>query len=142
MVIDSIRDGIVIDHIKAGLGLEIYRLLKLGKLDCQVAIIQHATSQKGNKKDVIKIDSPIEIDLDVLGYLDPGCTVNVIRDSKVAEKYHPAIPETLTGVISCKNPRCITSAESDLPHVFRLTDKDAQVYRCIYCETMAKKIKI
>ena len=135
MVIDSIRDGIVIDHIKAGLGLEIYRLLKLSKLECQVAIIQNATSQKDSKKDVIKIDSPIEIDLDVLGYLDPGCTVNVIRDSKVSEKYHPAIPKTLTGVISCKNPRCITSVESDLPHVFRLTDKEKKVYRCIYCDT-------
>ena len=101
-----------------------------------------ATSQKGCRKDVIKIDSPIEIDLDVLGYLDPGCTVNVIRDSKVAEKYHPTIPETITGVISCKNPRCITSVENDLPQIFRLTDKESQVYRCIYCETMAKKIKL
>jgi len=141
MVIDSIRDGIVIDHIKAGRGMEIYRLLDLGKLDCQVAIIQRATSQKGGKKDVIKIDSPIAVDLDVLGYLDPNCTVNVIRDSKVVEKYHPEMPEKLTGVLHCKNPRCITSVESDLPHVFQLTDRENKVYRCIYCETAARKLK-
>ncbi len=141
MVIDSIRDGIVIDHIKAGRGMEIYRQLELGKLDCQVAIIQHASSQKGSKKDVIKIDSPITVDLDVLGYLDPNCTVNIIRDSKVAEKYHPTIPEKLTGVIRCKNPRCITSVEADLPHVFQLTDRENKVYRCIYCETAARKLK-
>ena len=141
MVIDSIRNGIVIDHIKAGRGMEIYRLLDLGKLDCQVAIIQRATSQKGGKKDVIKIDSPIAVDLDVLGYLDPDCTVNVIRDGKVVEKYHPEMPEKLTGVIRCKNPRCITSVEADLPHVFRLTDRENKVYRCIYCETAARKLK-
>jgi len=141
MVIDSIRNGIVIDHIKAGRGMEIYRLLELGKLDCQVAIIQRATSQKGGKKDVIKIDSPIAVDLDVLGYLDPDCTVNVIRDGKVVEKYHPEMPEKLTGVIRCKNPRCITSVEADLPHVFRLTDRENKVYRCIYCETAARKLK-
>ena len=141
MVIDSIRNGIVIDHIKAGRGMEIYRLLELGKLDCQVAIIQRATSQKGDRKDVIKIDSPIAVDLDVLGYLDPDCTVNVIRDGKVEEKYHPAMPEKLTGVIRCKNPRCITSVESDLPHVFRLSDRENKVYRCIYCETAARKLK-
>ena len=141
MVIDSIRNGIVIDHIKAGRGMEIYRLLELGKLDCQVAIIQRATSQKGDKKDVIKIDSPIAVDLDVLGYLDPECTVNVIRDSKVEEKYHPTMPEKLTGVIRCKNPRCITSVESDLPHVFQLTDRENKVYRCIYCESAASKLK-
>lgn len=141
MVIDSIRNGIVIDHIKAGRGMEIYRLLELGKLDCQVAIIQRATSQKGGKKDVIKIDSPIAVDLDVLGYLDPDCTVNVIRDGKVVEKYHPEMPEKLTGVIRCKNPRCITSVEADLPHVFQLTDRENKVYRCIYCETAARKLK-
>ena len=142
MIIGQIKEGIVLDHITAGRSMEIYNILKLDKLDCTVAMIQNAESQKMGKKDIIKISTPMDLNLDVLGYLDPGCTVNVIRDSKVAEKYHPAIPETLTGVISCKNPRCITSAESDLPHVFRLTDKDAQVYRCIYCETMAKKIKI
>lgn len=141
MVIDSIRDGIVIDHIHTGRGMEIYRLLELGNLDCQVAIIQHANSRKGGKKDVIKIDSPIAVDLDVLGYLDPSCTVNVIRGGKVAEKYHPAMPERLTGVIRCKNPRCITSAEADLPHVFQLTDREHKVYRCIYCETAARKLK-
>ena len=141
MVIDSIRNGIVIDHIKAGRGMEIYRLLELGKLDCQVAIIQRAASRKGDKKDVIKIDSPIAVDLDVLGYLDPECTVNVIRDGKVEEKYHPDMPEKLTGVLRCKNPRCITSVESDLPHVFQLTDRENKVYRCIYCETAARKLK-
>ena len=139
MVIDSIRNGIVIDHIKAGRGMEIYRLLELGKLDCQVAIIQRATSQKGDRKDVIKIDSPIAVDLDVLGYLDPDCTVNVIRDGKVEEKYHPAMPEKLTGVIRCKNPRCITTVEQELSHVFRLTDKQNRVYRCMYCETKANQ---
>lgn len=141
MVIDSIRDGIVIDHIKAGKGMVIYRLLELEKLNCQVAIIQNATSRKGGKKDVIKIDSPIAVDLDVVGYLDPTCTVNVIRDGSVAEKYNPRTPETLTGVLHCKNPRCITSVEGDLPHVFRLTDPENMVYRCIYCETKARRIK-
>ena len=141
MVIDSIRDGIVIDHIKAGMGMEFYRLLKLSKLECQVAIIQNASSQLRGKKDVIKIDSPITVDLDVLGYLDPDCTVNVIRGGTVTEKYHPHIPVTLTGVIRCKNPRCITAAEADLPHVFRLTDRENKVYRCLYCDTAARKIK-
>ena len=141
MVIDSIRNGIVIDHIKAGKGMTIYRLLELDKLNCQVAIIQNASSQKGARKDVIKIDSPITVDLDVLGYLDPNCTVNIIRDGSVAEKYQPQLPETLTGVLHCKNPRCITSVEADLPHIFRLTNQENKVYRCIYCETKASRIK-
>jgi len=139
MVIDSINDGIVIDHIRAGLGMELYRVLELDKLDCQVAIIQNAASRKLGKKDVIKIDSPIHVDLDVLGYLDPDCTVNLIRGGAVAEKYSLVLPATITGVIRCKNPRCITSVEPELPQVFRLTDKAHKTYRCIYCDTVAKR---
>ena len=139
MVIDSIRNGIVIDHIKAGKGMTIYRLLELDKLNCQVAIIQNASSQKGARKDVIKIDSPITVDLDVLGYLDPNCTVNIIRDGSVAEKYQPQLPETLTGVLHCKNPRCITSVEPELDQIFRLADEGRQIYRCIYCDSEKKK---
>lgn len=137
MNIDSIQNGYVIDHITAGKCMEIYRLLQLDKLDCSVAIIKNAVSQKSGKKDIIKIDELIDIDFDVLGYVDPGITVAIIRNGVKVEKRTAQLPELLTNVLACKNPRCITSTEQELKHVFRLTDREERVYRCIYCETKA-----
>lgn len=138
MNIDSIKNGIVIDHITAGKGMTIYRLLDLDKLDCSIAIIKNVNSRKLGKKDIIKVDSDINIDIDALGYIDPGVTVNVIKDGVLVDKKNISLPEKITNVIFCKNPRCITTTEQELPHVFRLTDKDNKVYRCIYCETKAE----
>ena len=138
MNIDSIKNGIVIDHITAGRSMEIYRLLGLESLDCSVALIKNVTSRKTGKKDIIKIDSDFDVDTDILGYVDPGVTVNIIRDGKIAEKRTLELPTELTDVLKCKNPRCITSTEQELPHIFRLTDKEHRVYRCIYCETKGK----
>ena len=138
MNIDSIKDGIVIDHITAGKGMSIYRLLGLDHLDCSIAIIKNVNSRKLGKKDIIKIDSDINIDIDALGYIDPGVTVNIIKDGVLVDKKNISLPEKITNVIFCKNPRCITTTEQELPHVFRLTDKDSKVYRCIYCETKAE----
>ncbi len=137
MIIGNIRDGIVIDHIPQGRGMELYSYLKLGRLDCEVALIKNAVSEKHGKKDIIKIGAPIEINLDILGFIDPHITVNIIRDGKRVEKKHPALPETIVHLIKCKNPRCITSCEQELPHVFRLTDKEHGIYRCMYCDTKA-----
>ena len=138
MIIGQIKDGIVLDHITAGKSMEIYNVLKLGKLDCNVAMIQNASSKKMGKKDIIKIGTLMDINLDVLGYLDPGITVNVIRDGKVDKRYHLWLPERVVGVIKCKNPRCITSVEVNAVHEFRLADKERKIYRCIYCEHEAK----
>ena len=137
MNIDSIQNGIVIDHITAGRGMKLYELLGLEKLDCSVAIIKNVHSQKQGKKDIIKIDADIPVNLDVIGYVDPGVTVNVIRDGALVEKKRIDMPETLTNVIFCKNPRCITSTEQELHHVFKLSDRKQKVYRCLYCETKA-----
>lgn len=139
MTIDSIKNGIVIDHIQAGKGMYLYEILGLEKLDCSVAIIKNVSSRKMGKKDIIKIDSMIDLDLDVLGYVDPGLTVNIIRDGKTIEKKNLKLPEMIRGVIKCKNPRCITSVEQELEHVFKLTDREKGIYRCIYCESKAKK---
>ena len=139
MNIDSIKNGIVIDHITAGLGMTVYNLLKLDELDCAVAIIKNANSRKMGKKDIIKIDADIELNMDILGYVDPGITVDIIKDSKLIEKKSIGLPEKLTNVIKCKNPRCITTTEQELPHIFKLTDKEKRVYRCIYCEAKAEK---
>ncbi len=139
MNIDSIKNGIVIDHITAGRGMEIYNLLRLSELDCSVAIIKNVHSTKLGKKDIIKIDSDFDIDMDILGYVDPDCTIDIIKDGKLAEKKHPELPELLTNVIFCKNPRCITTTEQELKHVFKLTDRENRVYRCLYCETKAGK---
>ena len=138
MNIDSIKNGIVIDHITAGRSMKIYRLLGLESLDCSVALIKNVTSRKTGKKDIIKIDSDFDVDTDILGYVDPGGTVNIIRDGKIAEKRTLELPTELTDVLKCKNPRCITSTEQELPHIFRLTDREHRVYRCIYCETKGK----
>ncbi|MBQ8288619.1 MAG: aspartate carbamoyltransferase regulatory subunit, partial [Clostridia bacterium] len=134
--IDSIKNGVVIDHIKAGEGMKIYHFLNLDKQDCTVAIIKNAASKEMGRKDIIKVDS--FIDLNALGYIDPNITVNVIRDGVRVEKYHPELPAKVINVVRCKNPRCITTTEQELPHVFKLTDRKRKVYRCIYCETMAK----
>ena len=138
MNIDSIHNGVVIDHISAGSGMKLYELLGLGKLDCQVAIIKNAGSHKMGKKDIIKIDAQIPVNLDIVGYVDPNATVNIIKDGALAEKRELKTPETLVNVIKCKNPRCITSTEQELDHVFKLVDKDEKVYRCIYCEAKAR----
>jgi len=135
--IDSIQNGIVIDHITAGRGMKLYELLELEKLDCSVAIIKNVHSLKQGRKDIIKIDADIPVNLDVIGYVDPGVTVNVIRDGVLVEKRRIDMPETLTNVIFCKNPRCITSCEQELKHIFKLTDRKNKVYRCLYCETKA-----
>jgi aspartate carbamoyltransferase regulatory subunit len=138
MIIGEIKDGIVLDHITAGKGMEIYNVLHLGQLDCTVALIKNAESPKLGKKDIIKISTLLDLDLDVLGYLDPGITVNVIRNSEVAERRKVALPQRVVGVIKCKNPRCITSVEQEIVHEFKLTDASKKVYRCIYCEQQAK----
>ena len=135
--IDSISNGIVIDHITAGRGMKLYELLGLEKLDCSVAIIKNVHSEKLGRKDIIKIDSDIPVSLDVIGYVDPGVSINIIRNGELIEKKRIEMPETLTNVIFCKNPRCITSTEQELKHVFRLTDRVNKVYRCVYCETKA-----
>ena len=137
MHIDSIRNGIVLDHIKAGKSMDIYRYLGLDSLDCSVAIIKNAPSHKQGRKDIIKIDSEMDLDLNILGFIDPQITVNIIKDGALIEKKHLTLPEQIRDVLKCKNPRCITSVEQELPHVFRLTDRDRAVYRCIYCETKA-----
>lgn len=139
MNIDSIKNGIVIDHIVAGKGMDIYNFLHLDRLDCSVALIKNVSSRKMGKKDIIKVDSEIDVDVDVLGYVDPGVTIDVIKDGNLIEKRKVELPEKLTNVIHCKNPRCITSVEQELPHIFRLTGEgDKKVYRCIYCETKAE----
>ncbi len=137
MNIDAIQNGIVIDHITAGRGMKLYELLGLEKLDCSVAIIKNVQSGKLGKKDIIKIDADIPVNFDVIGYVDPGVSVNIIRGGVLVEKRRIEMPEVLTNVIFCKNPRCITSVEQELKHVFKLTDKENKVYRCIYCETKA-----
>ena len=137
MTIDGIENGVVIDHIPAGRGMELYRYLGLDDLNCEVALIKNAPSRKRGKKDILKINENIELDFDLLGYIDPNITVNIIRDSARVEKRHPGLPATVRDVIRCKNPRCITSIEQELPHIFKLTDPAHGVYRCVYCETRA-----
>ena len=132
--IGGLHQGVVIDHIPAGGAMKIYDYLKLENLDAQVAIIKNATSQKMGRKDIIKIEGPITIDLDTLGVLYRGITVNIIENDEIVEKRGLKLPEKVTDIIRCKNPRCITSIEQELPHVFRLADPEEGVYRCIYCE--------
>ena len=141
MNIDGVTTGTVLDHIQAGRGWEIYNLLGLDKVDCTVAIIQRASSTKYGKKDIIKIDGDVDIDLDVLGYFDTKITVNKIKDKELVGKVKLKLPEKLTGVIECHNPRCITSVEQDIVHQFRLTDPERGRYRCVYCDTLYKEKK-
>ena len=137
MVIDAINNGIVIDHIAAGKAMELYGILGLGELDCTVAILKNVVSGKLGRKDIIKIDRDLNLDWDIIGYVDPNITVNIIKDGERVEKRQLKLPETITNVIQCKNPRCITSVERELPQVFHLTDRANRVYRCRYCETQA-----
>ena len=137
MTIDSIQNGVVIDHIPAGKAMALYQHLNLEQADCSVAILKNVPSQRLGRKDIIKIDDGMDIDWDVLGYIAPDCTVNVIRDGVISEKRHLALPEKLVNVIRCRNPRCITTIEQELPHIFKLTDGKKRVYRCIYCESRA-----
>ncbi len=137
--IGGLNQGIVIDHIEAGGAMKIYSYLNLEKLDCSVAIIKNAKSNKMGKKDIIKIDGSLDMDLDILGVLDRNITVNIIEDGKITLKRNLNLPEKVTNIIKCKNPRCITSIEQELPHIFRLTDRQKGVYRCIYCEQAFKR---
>ena len=137
MTIDSIKNGVVIDHIPIGKAMEIYRHLHMDKLSCSVAILTNVYSEKMGRKDIIKIDEDIELNWDVIGYLAPACTVNIIREGEGIEKRRIKLASQLTNVISCRNPRCITSIEQELPHVFKLVDEKKGLYRCIYCESKA-----
>ena len=138
MNIDSISNGIVIDHITAGRGMKLYELLGLNSLDCAVALIRNAGSSKTGKKDIIKIDADIPLNFDVIGFVDPGITVNFIKDGTIVEKRSIDTPAILKNVIKCKNPRCITTVEQELDQIFKLVDKENKTYRCIYCESKAK----
>ena len=138
MNIDGVNTGIVLDHIEAGKGWEIYNLLGLDELDCTVAIIQRVDSTKYGKKDIIKVDGDVELDLDILGFFDTKMTVNIVKDGKLVEKVKLKLPETLTGVIECKNPRCITSIEQEIVHKFKLADPEKGTYRCVYCDVIYK----
>ena len=141
MNIDGVNTGIVLDHIQAGKGWAIYNLLGLDKVGCTVAIIQRVSSEKYGKKDIIKVDGDVDIDLDILGYFDKNITVNMIRDRKLVKKVHLKLPERLTGVLRCRNPRCITSVEQEIVHDFRLVDPETKKYRCLYCDTVYKENK-
>ena len=134
MNIDGVKNGIVLDHIQAGKSMMIYELLRLDKVDNCVAVIQNASSEKYGKKDIIKIDDRIDIDLDILGYIDSNITVNLVKDGKLEKKLHLELPQTLRNVIKCKNPRCITTTEQEIVHTFRLVDPAKKAYRCIYCD--------
>ncbi|MBO7634515.1 MAG: aspartate carbamoyltransferase regulatory subunit [Lachnospiraceae bacterium] len=135
MNIDGITNGLVIDHIEAGKGMELYNALHLGDLECSVALIKNVVSHKMGKKDIIKVDEVIDVDLNVLGFIDPNITVNTIKNNEIVSKAHIELPQKVTNIIKCKNPRCITSVEQELPHVFKLTDPEKRIYRCVYCET-------
>ena len=138
MKIDSIKNGIVIDHIQAKKGMEIYEALNLNSLDCSVAIITNARSKKMGRKDIIKIDKDIEINMDMIGFIEPNATINIVKDDKLVDKYKVKLPETIINIAKCQNPRCITSVEKDLDQIFTLTDKENKVYRCKYCEMSLK----
>ena len=136
--ISGLNQGVVIDHIQAGGAMKIYEYLNMEKLDCQVAIIKNAKSNKMGRKDIIKIEGPIQIDLNVLGILDHNITINIIENDKIVRKHTLELPDEVTNIIRCKNPRCITSIEQELLHKFKLTDRKNRIYRCIYCESKFK----
>ena len=133
--VGALNEGVVLDHIKAGNSMEIYHYLKLDKMDCCVAIIKNARSDKMGKKDIIKIECPIDaLDLDILGIIDHDITVNIIKDGNIVEKRSLTLPKKITNIFKCRNPRCITSIEQELDHVFFLADPEKVIYRCQYCE--------
>ena len=140
MNVDSIRDGIVIDHITAGCGRKLYNLLGLENMDVPVAMLTNVASAKLGRKDIIKIDAEIEVNFDVIGYVDPGATVNIIRNGELKEKKRIEMPETLVNVLRCRNPRCISSCEQELDQVFRLSDRGKREYRCVWCEAKAESV--
>ncbi len=135
MRVDSVNNGIVIDHIEAGKAMQLYSMLSLDELDCTVAILKNVPSRKMGKKDIIKIDCDMQINLDVLGFISPNITVDIVRNGVVAEKKHIDLPNKLTDILKCKNPRCITSTEQEIHHMFTLADYENRVYRCVYCDT-------
>ena len=137
MRVDSVKNGIVIDHIACGKAMQMYNMLSLDKLDCTVAILKNVPSGKMGKKDIIKIDRDIEINFDVLGFISPNITVDIVKNGKVSEKKHIALPEKLIDILKCRNPRCITSTEQDIKHIFKLADREKGIYRCIYCDSEA-----
>ena len=138
--IGGLKNGVVLDHIQAGKSMEIYQYLGLDKLDCQVAIIKNARSNKMGRKDIIKIEASLDIlNLDILGYIDHNITINIIQDEKIVEKKTLKLPKKIVNVVRCKNPRCISSIEQELPQIFLLTDEKKEVYRCIYCEERYKR---
>lgn len=139
MNIDGVENGIVIDHIQPGDSMRIYRLLELDELDCSVAIIQNVVSRKHGRKDIIKIDQDIDVDLDALGYIDPRITVNIVQNNELVAKKHLELPKRLWNIVDCKNPRCITSVEDEVDQLFELVDPERELYRCIYCEAAAEK---
>ena len=140
--VGALHEGFVLDHIKAGKAMTIYHDLKLDKLDCTVAIIKNAKSSKMGRKDIIKIEGSLDLlDLDALGYIDHKITVNIIKDGVISEKKILRLPKRITNVIHCKNPRCITSIEQELPHIFYLADENTETYRCMYCEDKYGKSK-
>lgn len=138
--VGKIEEGFVLDHIKAGMSLSIYHHLQLDKLDCTVAIIKNARSNKMGRKDILKVECDINmLNLDILGFIDHTITVNVIKDGKIVEKKKLSLPKEIKNVIKCKNPRCITSIEQELPHIFVLTDAEKEIYRCKYCEEKCRE---
>ena len=137
MHVDSVKNGVVIDHIDAGRSMQIYNLLSLDKLDCSVAILKNVPSRKMGKKDIIKIDRDIDINYDELGFISPNITVAIVKNGVVVDKKHIELPEKLVDVLHCKNPRCITTTEQDIKHIFRLTNRENGTYRCIYCDAEA-----
>ena len=138
MKVGAINNGVVIDHITAGKGMKLYQFLNLDHLDAPIALIKNAPSSKMGKKDIIKIDAELTLDLGALGYIDPNVTINIVKEGECVEKFHPQLPERLTNIIQCKNPRCITSVEQEIPHIFKLVNRETGEYRCIYCEAKAK----
>ena len=133
--ISGIQEGFVLDHIQAGMSLQIYHDLKLDQLDCTVAIIKNAKSNKMGKKDILKVECPVEaLDLDILGFIDHNITVNRIRWGKIVGKEHLTLPEQVKNIVHCKNPRCISTVEEGIEHIFKLCDSEKHLYRCIYCE--------
>ena len=138
MRIDSIKNGIVIDHIPAGKAMQLYNMLGLDALECPVAVLKNVYSSKLGKKDIIKIDADVNINFDIVGLLSPNATVNVIRDGKTVEKKHIDLPEKVERIVKCKNPRCITTTEPGIEHTFLLTNREKVEYRCLYCDTKAE----
>jgi aspartate carbamoyltransferase regulatory subunit len=142
LTINSIKNGIVIDHIKAGFGMKIYKYLELDKVDYSVALIMNAESRKLGKKDIIKIENNLEMDFDVLGFIDPNITIDIIKDESIYKKIKLKLPRRVENIIESKNPRCVTSVEKNIPHIFNLVDEKTGEYRCEYCDQIYENISL